>query len=81
MYVSKSKAELYKRERYYIENTACINKVIPGRTHNESVKAYEDTHKESRKLYYTKNKDKLNTYQKKYDTVNKDKINTRRCLN
>jgi hypothetical protein len=45
------------------------------------VKAYEDTHKESRKLYYTKNKDKLNTYQKKYDAVNKDKINTRRCLN
>jgi len=31
----KSKDELHKRERFYIENNECVNKVIPGRTHKE----------------------------------------------
>ena len=42
----KTKQELASRERYFIENNECVNKVIPGRSHKESVKAYNDTNKD-----------------------------------
>ena len=42
----KTKQELLSRERYFIENNECVNKVIPGRSHKESVKAYNDTNKD-----------------------------------
>ena len=41
----KTKQELLTRERYYIENNECLNKVVPGRSH---------------KQYYVVNKDKIN---------------------
>ena len=41
----KTKQELLKRERFYIENNECLNKYIPGRTDKE---------------YYITNKDKIN---------------------
>jgi hypothetical protein len=44
------------RERYFIENTECINKVVPGRTSKEY---YEET---KHKL----NKEKLKQYHKEY---------------
>jgi hypothetical protein len=37
-----SKMELHQRERYYIENKDCVNKIIPTRTHTE----YNIEHKE-----------------------------------
>jgi hypothetical protein len=49
-----SKYELEKRERWYIENTECINTKIPTRTPREY-----------RKLYYEKNKEYLKEYNKK----------------
>ena len=65
--------ELLKRERYYIEQIDCINKNIPGRSIQESVKAYyeanKDTIKEYQKQYREANKDK----QKQYYEANKDK--------
>jgi len=70
-----SKDELSARERYWIENTVCVNKIIPGRTRQE----YRDTHKETIsdcwKTYYKDNKEELAEYYKTYKKSNKEKIN------
>jgi hypothetical protein len=44
-----NKIELKARERWYIENNDCVNKVIPNRTNKE---------------YYQDNREKLKEYQK-----------------
>jgi len=54
-----SKEELHQRERFYIENNACVNKIRPNRTMNE---------------YYNDNKEDKLKYQKEYQLKNKDKI-------
>lgn len=65
-----SKDELTARERFYIENTVCVNKVIPGRTHDESRKIYYEKNKEDIiekvKLYRDENKVKIEEYSKIY---------------
>jgi len=59
-----NKEELFKRERYWIENSNCVNKVIPGRSKQESDACYykknENVIKIQRKEYRTKNKDVIN---------------------
>jgi hypothetical protein len=57
-----SKDELTARERFHIENTACVNKRIPGRTKKE---------------YHIDNQEKHNVYTKKYYIDNKVKIKDR----
>jgi ribosome-interacting GTPase 1 len=39
---AKTKDELLKRERYYIENTMCVNKVVPTRTDKEYCEAMRE---------------------------------------
>ena len=63
----KTKQELLARERYYIENNECVNKLIPGR-YNKGTQHYQ-------KQYYIENKDKININHKQYYNDNKDKIN------
>ena len=53
-----SREELHRRERFYIENNTCVNKVIPGRTRKEyridnrkKIKEYNDGNKEKMKHY------------------------------
>jgi len=48
-YRCETKDELHARERYYIENNKCVNKVIPTRT----TKEYNDSEngKEAKKRY------------------------------
>ena len=57
-----SKEELHSRERYWIENNNCINKIIPCRTRKE----YREDNKEiiSKKLkkWREDNKDKIKEY-------------------
>jgi hypothetical protein len=64
LYPCNSKIELHKRERYYIENNECVNKVIPSRTPKESQKEYYKNNKndikESQKEYYKNNKNEIN---------------------
>lgn len=70
-----SKNELCARERFYIENNPCVNKVIPTRTGKEYYqdnliykimwqKEYDDNHKAEIKLkgqnYYKNNKEIIN---------------------
>ncbi len=50
--------ELQQRERFYIENNECVNKVIPLRT---------------KKQYNENNKEKISDYNKEYYQDNKDK--------
>jgi hypothetical protein len=57
-----SKMELHRRERYYIENNECVNKVIPTRTVEE---------------WRLVNKEKLNKKQNEYNILNREKINKR----
>jgi len=74
------------RERYWIENTDCINKYIPYRTKEEKKRYgklynkeyYEnnrDKFKQQKKEYYLDNKQKLNQKSKQYREINRDKIN------
>lgn len=55
-YPCNSKYELEQRERYYIENNMCINKIIPTRTNKEYYQDNRDKIKEQRKLRYQKYK-------------------------
>ncbi len=50
-YPCNNKDELSKREGYYVINNLCINSHTPGRTHNESVKAYYLKNEARIKLY------------------------------
>ena len=71
-YPCNNRAELYQRERYYIENNECINKKIPFRHDDEKEKIrkeYYSNNKEAYKRYYKKNIAKI----KKYITENRDK--------
>jgi len=47
------------RERYWIENTDCINQVIPGKTRAEWLDENKEKIVEYRKQYYKENKERL----------------------
>ncbi|MDC3409660.1 hypothetical protein OAY23_01890 [bacterium] len=64
------KEQLHSRERYWIENNECVNKVIPGRTQKE----YREVNKERRKEYYEQNKEQIRDKQKEYYEANKGKM-------
>jgi hypothetical protein len=85
-----SKDELTARERYWIENTDCVNKFIPGRTPDEYREATKEQTAERMKTYYVDNKEKIDEKNKlyrksnpevmkkamtKYREANRDKIN------
>ncbi len=59
------------RERYYIENTKCVNKNIPGRTRKEYRKDNKNLFIKYNKKYYENNKNK----QKQYYKDNSESIN------
>jgi len=78
--------ELNQKERYYIENNECINKIIPCRTAKEyrednkekikeKDKKWKENNKDYQKEYREKNKQKIKQYMKEYQINNKDKIN------
>jgi len=60
------------RERYWIENTQCINKQIPGRTGKEYYEDNKESILKQRKEYSKNNKDKIKKYQSEYRENNKD---------
>jgi len=80
-YPCKSKYELEKRERYYIENFECVNKNIPTRTikewendNKDKRKGYREKGKDRMKEYREKNKEEIKQFQKEYRGKNKDKM-------
>jgi len=62
----ENKQQLLMRERWYIENNQCVNKMIPIRTEEEKT-TYHIKHRE-------KNKEKISEQGKKYYEENKEKI-------
>ena len=48
----KTKDQLRGRERYFIENTVCVNKQIPTRTYKEYYETNKNEKTEYRKLYF-----------------------------
>jgi hypothetical protein len=61
------KEQLHARERHWIDNTDCVNKIKPGRT----LKEYREDKKEEIKEYYQNNKNRILTHQKDYYHNNK----------
>ena len=85
----ENKDQLNQRERFYIENNACVNKKIPGRTLKEyreankeaikeQSKEYREANKEAIKEYYEANKEVIKEqhkeYQKEYREANKETL-------
>jgi pyruvate/2-oxoglutarate dehydrogenase complex dihydrolipoamide dehydrogenase (E3) component len=71
------------RERYWVENTECINRIIPGRTRKEHYennrdiilnkkKEHYENNKEKIKQYYENNKDKTKEYKKYINSMGGD---------
>ena len=67
------------RERYWIENTECINKNIPGRTDVECKKNWRDNNRDKQKQWRKDNKDKIQKWREdnKDLVAEYDKIRTR----
>lgn len=72
--------ELRARERYWIENTECVNKYIPTRTAHEYRQDTKEQISARMKQYNEDNKERLSQYKKKWYESNKDKILERRKL-
>jgi hypothetical protein len=83
----KTKQELLKKEREYIENTKCINILRPIITYQEMLdktKQWKTNNKDKVKIYgqtkYEKHKDKILESRKIYYEANKDKIKERKSV-
>lgn len=76
-----TKKELHQRERHYIENNTCVNKVIPNRTHKEyredNREEINKKNNEYMKEYMKKNKKEKKEYDIKYRKKNQQKIRER----
>jgi hypothetical protein len=70
----KTKDELYKKERHYIEILDCVNKVIVGRTQQEYYIDNRETKLEYHKNYALKNRTKLIEKSKNYYNDNKEEL-------
>jgi hypothetical protein len=86
---AKSLEELHARERFYILNLKCVNKIIPLRTIEEwhvdnqekicqKTKLYRTQNKETiaelNRMWYQSNKEKITELHKKYRENNKESI-------
>jgi hypothetical protein len=74
----KNKEQLLAKERFFIENTECVNMIIPTRTRKEYYQNNKEQIKEQEKEYCLKNKEKIKEYQKEYYEDNKEKIKDKR---
>lgn len=70
-YNCNDKEELLARERYYIENNKCVNRLVPGRNHQNYKYYQSEKSKKTSKAWYENNK---HTIRKKWVEENKEKI-------
>jgi len=80
-YPCNSKDELHSRERYWIENTKCVNLNLPIATeeeHKQKRKDYRETHKEEQKQWghdwYENNKEHHRELRQKYQEEHKEHL-------
>ena len=74
-YPCENKKELEKRERWWIENNECVNKIIPTRTMSEWREKSRHNRLKQMKEYYEKNKEQHKQYRKQQYEKNKETIN------
>lgn len=60
------------KEGEWILKYDCVNMYVAGRTIQETLKHYEETHKEERKEYRETHKEKRNEYAKQYNEQHKE---------
>jgi hypothetical protein len=74
-YPCNNTEQLHQRERFYIENYNCVNKLVPTRSIQEYYEVNKDKYKEYNREYYKLNKDKYKEYiksnQEKYNEYQK----------
>ena len=68
------KMELNARERWYIENNECVNRIIPTRTKKEYREAHKEQLKEKNKEYYEANKEHKKEKNKEYREAHKEQL-------
>lgn len=78
LYPCGSKDELTARERYWIENTVCVNKTIPGRTYQEYHQDYKELRNEYSRQYHEANRDKINARRKANHTKKRESSDNRK---
>ena len=71
------KEQLFKRERFFIENNECINKNIPTRTRKEYREDNKELIKKTHKIYEENHKEDISSNKKKYYINNKEFISLR----
>jgi len=69
-----SKEELHARERWYIQNNDCVNKIIPTRTPKQYMEDNKDIIAKKAKQYREDNKEYFKKYKTEYRDKNKDII-------
>lgn len=88
-YSCENKEQLFSRERWWIENNECINKIMPITTIEEKKeqikkwhqqhptynKEWEEAHKEERKQYHIDNRERINENQRERRRKQKEIIN------
>jgi len=73
-YSCNNKKELETRERWYVENNDCINKIIPTRTMKEWKEDNKEKIQVRDKIYREKIKDQSGEYKKEWYIQNKEQI-------
>ena len=80
-YKCDNSEQLRMRERYYVDNNDCVNKVIPIRTKEEGAamkKVYQQEHNEEiaayQKVYQQEHNEEISAYQKTWREEHKDEI-------
>ena len=76
-YPCENKAQLLKREGYWMREMECVNKCIAGRSKNEWRDNNKEFISEKGKIYYEVNKEQISERHRKYRDVNKETISER----
>ena len=81
----ENKMELLRRERFWIENNECVNKLIPIRSQDEKIeyqkvydKEYREQNRERIKEYRERNREQILEQQKEYRERNRELINEKK---
>ena len=80
MYPCNSRDELNMRERFYIENNECVNKMIPIRTKEEKTLRIKEYNAKYHPLFYEKNKEKKSEYHRQHNKKEEVKVKLREAV-
>ena len=72
-FACENRDQLQKKEGEHIKNNICVNKLIAGRTRQETTKEYRESNKDKIKEYNEINKEHIKEYKKKYREITKER--------